>query len=162
MKIATSYFYQIRNFTTNMIPVSTAMSDPAWYRPPQNQEYYTDKRYVICGLRYEPLIVQKFGTHICPCDSKSAAPACPTMKEYRQLLEDKVDFERTIKAFQFCVDKFGLPFGHEPIIVLMVHEAPDNPCSERWALQDYFTSHGWKCKELKYPIKEKHIYLLKL
>lgn len=28
MKIRTSYFYQIRNFKKNMIPVSTAMWDP--------------------------------------------------------------------------------------------------------------------------------------
>ena len=156
MKIATSYFYQIRNLNSNMIPVSTALGDPAWYKPPIGKEYFVDKRGIICGLRYEPLIVQKFGTYTCPCDSKIAAPACSTMREYRQLLEDKVDFERTIKAFQFCADKFALPFDDEIIIVLMVHEAPDNPCSERWALQDYFTSHGWDCKELKYPIKENY------
>lgn len=40
IKIYTSYFYQIRNFTPNIIPVSTALSDPAWYRPPEGQEYY--------------------------------------------------------------------------------------------------------------------------
>ena len=43
MKIATSYFYQIRNFKPYMIPVSTALSDPEWYRPPAGQEYYIDK-----------------------------------------------------------------------------------------------------------------------
>jgi len=31
MKVRISYFYQIRNFKTNMIPMSTALSDPAWY-----------------------------------------------------------------------------------------------------------------------------------
>ena len=29
MKLRLSYFYQIRNFKPNMIPMSTAMSDPA-------------------------------------------------------------------------------------------------------------------------------------
>ena len=135
-----------------MIPVSTAMSDPVWYQPPEGKEYFVDKRGIICGLRYEPLIVQKEGTHYCPCESKDQAPACPTMLEYRQLLE-KVDFNRTIKAFEYCANKFYLPFDDdEPVIVLMVYETPDNPCSERKALQDYFTSHGWECKELKYPI----------
>lgn len=28
MKIYTSYFYQIRNFKQNMIPISTCLSDP--------------------------------------------------------------------------------------------------------------------------------------
>ena len=47
MKIATSYFYQIRNFKPNMIPVSTCMSDLKWYRPPQDKEYYIDKRGIV-------------------------------------------------------------------------------------------------------------------
>ena len=66
MNIVTSYFYQIRNFTPNIIPVSTALSDPAWYRPPEGKEYYIDKRGIICGLRYEPLIVQRYGENTCP------------------------------------------------------------------------------------------------
>ena len=101
MKIATSYFYQIRNFKRNMIPVSTCLSDPAWYRPPQGQEYYIDKRGIVCGLRYEPLIVQREGTHICPCEVKNLAPACPTMIEYKQLLYSLVNKEQTLKAFEY-------------------------------------------------------------
>ena len=31
MKIRISYFYQVRNFKPNMIPMSTAISDPAWF-----------------------------------------------------------------------------------------------------------------------------------
>ena len=142
MKIATSYFYQIRNFTPNMIPVSTAISDPAWYRPPADKEYYIDKRGIVCGLRYEPLIVQLQGTHICPCEGKANAPYCPTMVEYRQLLDKLVDKEKTLKAFEFCCNKFNAD-----TIVLIVYETPKNLCSERYALQDYFN-----CKELEYPI----------
>ena len=149
MKIATSYFYQIRNFKPWMIPVSTAISDPAWYKPPNGEEYYIDKRGVICGLRYEPLIVQLNGTHGCPCEDRSEAPACPTMLEYEQLLNSLVDKDRTLKAFNYCANKFKRPFDEEePIIVLMVYETPKNPCSERYALQRFFN-----CKELEYPIK---------
>ena len=84
MKIKTSYFYQIRNFTPNMIPVSTAMSDPVWFQPPEDKEYYIDKRGVVCGLRYNPLIVQSQSTHSCPCDEKDHLQGqCPTMQEYR-------------------------------------------------------------------------------
>ena len=73
---------------------------------------------------------------------------CPTMQEYRQLLET-VDFNRMIKAFEFCLNKFN-----KDIIVLMVYEAPNNLCSERKrkCLQEYFCSHGINCKELNYPI----------
>ena len=38
-----------------------------------------------------------------------------------------------------------LNLGHEPEIVLLVHEAPDNPCSERQVLQEVF-----QCQELDY------------
>ena len=72
------------------------------------------------------------------------------MKEYRQLLET-VDFDKMIKAFEFCLNKFN-----KDTIVLIVYEAPNNLCSERVALQDYFCSHGIECNELKYPIKENY------
>lgn len=146
IRIVTSYFYQIRNFTPNIIPVSTALSDPIWFRPKEGKEYFIDKNGVINGLRYEPLIVQKYGTHSCPCDSKKLAPACPTMLEYEQLLHSLVDKERTLKTFEYCCNKFQkeIGFKEEPIISLMVYEAPTNPCSERWALQKFFN-----CEELK-------------
>ncbi len=143
MKIYTSYFYQIRNFKKNMLPVSTAMSDPVWYRPPAGKEYYIDKRGIVCGLRYEPLIVQRYGEHICPCESKDLAPACPTMIEYEQLLFSLVNKEKTLKAFEYCCNKFNAD-----TIALIVYEAPNNPCSERAALQKFFN-----CEELEYPIK---------
>jgi hypothetical protein len=135
-----------------MIPISTAISDPEWYRPPAGQEYYIDKRGIICGLRYEPLIVQRLGSHGCPCENKFELQGkCPVMEEYRQLL-NTVDMERTLKAFNFCADKLCRPFDEEPIIVLMVHEAWNNPCSERASLQDLF-----HCEELRYPINDNYI-----
>ncbi len=153
MKLAISYFYQIRNFKPNMIPISTALWDPFWFQPPADKEYWIDKRGIVCGLRYEPLIVQKEGSHTCPCKNRSLAPNCPTMQEYRQLLET-IDFDKMIKAFEFCGNKFKkeLNFQEEPIIVLIVYETPNNSCSERAALIDYFQSKGIDCKELNYPI----------
>lgn len=135
-----------------MIPVSTALFDPDWYRPSEGQEYFYDKRGIVCGLRYEPLIVQREAPSLCPCgelDWKERAPACPAMIEYSYLLSSFVDKERTLQAFEYCAEKFKreLNLPCEPIIVLMVYEAPTNPCSERWALQKFFN-----CKELRYPI----------
>jgi len=145
--VATSYFYQIRNFKQNMIPISAALSDPIWFRPPDHQEYYIDKRGIICGLRYEPLIVQKYGICTCPCENKNILRGqCLTMQEYRQLLET-VDFDKMIWSFKYCLNKFN-----KDTIVLIVYEAPTNPCSERKCLQDYFNKHKIECKELKYPI----------
>jgi hypothetical protein len=142
MQIKTSYFYQIRNFTPNLIPVSVCLSDPEWYKPKNGKEYFIDKNGVINGLRYEPLIVQKWGTCSCPCEDRTGAPACSTMMEYEQLLNTLVDKEKTLKAFEYCLNKFNAD-----TIVLIVYETPKNPCSERYALQEFFN-----CEELKYPI----------
>ena len=132
-----------------MIPVSTCLSDPAWYKPKDGEEYYIDKRGVVCGLRYEPLIVQKAGTQGCPgpkyCQYALSQTPCPTAAEYNQLLYSLVNKEKTLKAFEYCCNKFNAD-----TIVLIVYEAPNNPCSERYALQKFFN-----CKELEYPIKEK-------
>lgn len=148
MKFATSYFYQIRNFKPNMIPISTAMSDPEWFRPKDGKEYYIDKRGIICGLRYEPLIVQHFGTCSCPCEDKGQGLTCPTMQEYKWLLETYVDKDKLYKAFDHCAKMFKI---EDPIFVLIVYEAPTNPCSERLGLQQFFN-----CKELEYPIGENY------
>jgi hypothetical protein len=69
------------------------------------------------------------------------------MQEYAQLLET-VDFDKMIRAFEYCLNKFN-----KDTIVLIVYEAPNNPCSERRYLQEYFNKHGIECKELIYPIK---------
>lgn len=151
MQIYTSYFYQIRNFKPYMIPVSTALSDPFWYRPPHG-EYYIDKRGVINGLRYEPLIVQGYCQHQCPCEEKNVNK-CIWLQEYRKLLS-ALDINIITKAFKHCQDFVAkkLDLQQEPIIVLIVYETPQNLCSERAALQDFFTIHGYPCKELSYPI----------
>ena len=151
MNIVTSYFYMIRHFTSNIIPVSTALNDPTWYHPPKGKKYYIDKRGIICGLRYEPLIVQRESAHTCygpeGCwyanadirDPYGNEVPCPAMQEYEQLLYSLVDKEKTLKAFEYCCNKFNAD-----TIALIVYEAPNNPCSERWALQKFFN-----CEELK-------------
>ena len=160
MKLATSYFYQIRNFTPNMIPVSTAISDPAWYRPPQDKEYFFDKNGVVNGLRYEPLIVQLHGTKECmglrqQCPFYIEGYQCECMQEYYQLLCSLVDKEQTLKAFEYCANKFARPFDNEePTIVLIVYEAPNNPCSERRVLLDVLRNKGFDINELHYPVQQ--------
>lgn len=82
MKIRTSYFYQIRNFLPHMIPISTALGDPDWYKPPIGEEYYIDKRGIVCGLRYEPLIVQRNIEYNCPCELRGVEGQCSFISDY--------------------------------------------------------------------------------
>ena len=36
----------------------------------------------------------------------------------------------------------------EPTFALIVHEAPNNPCSERTIIQQWFADHGYPIQEL--------------
>ena len=59
MILRTSYFYQIRNFKPNMIPVSINLSDPKWYHNNKNKHHvYIDRRNIINGIRFEYMVVQ--------------------------------------------------------------------------------------------------------
>lgn len=155
MKIRLSYFYQIRNFKPNMIPMSTALLDPAWYHDFKDSTYiFTDKRGILNGLRLLPIIVQNANGEVhCPCEHRDAT-RCPLAHDYEAALE-KVDLPKLMKGVKsFCDDYCQQnKIKEEPIAVLMVYEAPNNPCSERYSLLKYFNSHGIECKELDYPIE---------
>lgn len=155
MKLRLSYFYQIRNFKPNMIPMSTAMSDPAWYHDFKDKDYiFTDKRGILNGLRLHPIIVQgNNGSCGCPCEEKDPTK-CPFVSNYEHELE-LIDLPKMMKGItDFCNNYCQQNnIKEEPIAVLIVYEAPNNPCSERHSLINYFNSHGIECKELDYPIR---------
>ena len=143
-----------------MIPISTSIWDPAWYHN-FTQDYnhlFKDKRGILNGLRCETIIEQgrhsNNGPNICPCDTKEYQ-TCSFLKQYRNNLEN-IDFNKMIADMQKFADNYkkNENIKEEIILVLIVYETPSNPCSERQALQDYFTSYGWECKELEYPIQQ--------
>lgn len=155
MKIRTSYFYQIRNFKKNMIPISTAIWDPKWYHDFTRDYGYVfyDKRGILNGLRSQSIIAQGRASACCPCDSKDYT-TCNFLKTYRKNLNN-IDFDKLYSEFERFAQlyKEQEKIDDEIIIVLIVYEVPSNPCSERLPLQEYFNAHGVECKELDYPIK---------
>ena len=155
MKVRTSYFYQIRNFKKNMIPISTALWDPKWFHDNQGPYYiYQDKRGILNGLRLEAIISKARECECtCPCENRDSAN-CKFLKSYREQLE-KVDFDKMWTDIQHFAIEYQKDegFEEEPIVVLIVYETPKNYCSERQSLIDYFNSHGVECKELDYPIQ---------
>ena len=157
MRILVSYFYHVRHFKPYMIPFSTAVWDPTWYHNFNKCHNYTylDKNGVLNGLRM-PLLKpgQKCkglcsGKELCQTlFGKTIPDECLFLKEYKAQLE-RLDFE-SVKATlegQARFVKECLGFKEEPIIVLLVHEAPNNPCSERWALKDWFLNNGYILEE---------------
>lgn len=153
MKFYTSYFYQLRFFAPNMIPLSTACGDPQWFHNGMGKDYtFFDKNGVINGLRAEMLHPDDSCAGLCGGMACPKIPQdCSFLKVYNKQLKqvDFIDFlERCNRISQ--VIKAGNNYAGEPIIVLMVHEAWYNPCSERVVLQNWMKSHGINCEELPY------------
>ena len=153
MKIMTSYFYAIRFFKPNMIPISTAKWDPKWYHQNKGQEYwFLDKNGVINGLRAEVFAPGPVAGNLCrgSCDPKEPE-SCMFLRAYKHQL-NQLNFdeimertERLCKAVQPTVGYEG-----EPIAVFIVHEAPNNACSERVSIQNFFKNNGIECEEYQW------------
>ena len=157
MRILVSYFYHVRNFKPYMIPFSIAAWDPGWYHNFNKCHYYAyvDKNGVLNGLRMpflKPCSNCKglcSGKELCKTLFGELIPnECLFLKEYKNQLKD-LDFEsiKDILEEQAIMVKERLGFKEEPVIVLLVHEAPNNPCSERWALKDWFLDNGYILEE---------------
>lgn len=151
MKVYTSYFYKIRFFQPNMIPISTAKWDPKWYHANQKQDHwFIDKNGVINGLRAPVFAPGLIASELCrgDCDPKDPA-SCDFLKAYSYQLS-LLDFNDIMVRTEKLCESVRPVVGYEgePIAVFIVHEAPDNPCSERAAIQKYFRSHGVECEEL--------------
>ena len=150
MQIMTSYFYMIRFFQPWMIPLSTALSDPKWYHNFQGKTHvFFDKNRIINGIRIETLHPDDSCSNLCtgkPCKYDPAT--CKFLKVYHKQLK-KIDFQEFIdwceRFANNCKEIFKL--DHEPVLVLIVHEAPDNQCSEREMIHRWF-------QENNYPITE--------
>lgn len=148
-RVYTSYFYQVRFFTPNMIPISTAIWDPKWYHNFRGQDYvYTDKRGVINGLRVSTLSPKQCGDYCVECQRTGDPNTCEFIKEYRDYL-DTIDFGSFMvnleKSLNILEHRYEIP--DEIIPVFLVHEAPDTHCSERETIQEWFRKHGLECKE---------------
>lgn len=155
MKLFITYFYNVRFFLPNMIPVSTAYGDPAWYHGDSydKSRCFVDQNGVMNGIREESFLMSEAEEpkEMCqgnPCPYSGKYPHCQFLDAYRAHLA-KLDFGALMKELSRTADdvKKALRFEGEPIVVLLVHEKPDNPCSERQAIMELFESHGVKLSE---------------
>lgn len=146
MTIYTSYFYQIRFFPQNLVPLSTAVWDPRWYFHNEKQGYvWKDARGVLNGLRATPFVPNDSCNGLCrgpeSCISQDSN-TCKFLQVYLTQLR-KLDFNSIIKRFY----NLGERIGNNPDFALIFHEAPNNPCSERWMVQQWFKENNWEINE---------------
>lgn len=151
MRIYTSYFYQIRFFPTNLIPLSTAVWDPKWYHEGQSQSHvFKDRRGVLNGCRIPELVPREVEGAECRGICNPRTPeTCGFLKNYRNQL-DQYDFTGFIsKLSQISVNYAMLVGATQTDIALIFHEAPNNKCSEREVVKAWFSDNY-------YPITEWH------
>ena len=156
MKIYISYFYKVRFMKPNTIALSTAVWDPKWFHDNRSQKYtFTDKNGVVNGLRAEPFMPGRDCDGLCIgeegvgriCDGNPLG--CKFLETYyRQLCGlDPSDIKNRFLALgKKIAERQGFN-PEECEYVLLVHEAPQKKCSERYVLQRWLIENGFETAE---------------
>lgn len=145
MKFKITYFYMLRFLKPNQIPISTALWDPKWYN--KDGKVYVNDKGVIFGLKCPPLSPQECTPGCCPCNNKTPGK-CKFIQEYMEslrklnFLEIKQGLENMAKEVQGFMG-----FTEDPEIILVVYETPNNPCSERGSLIQWFLENNVNLEE---------------
>lgn len=163
MKYMISYFYQIRNFTPNMLPISTAMYPPKWFVK-EGTKYWMDNNNVVNGASIDEFIFPKhlFNEEIDDVDkcsndcgfypvSEDPYKWCPFMKIYYNRLHSQNLIDILTRYEHFVEHMFNkiLNIGVDTI-VFIVHEPPERYCGERPVLKRYFEENGIELEEFNY------------
>lgn len=153
MKIVISYFYQVRYFDRNIIPLSTACWDPKWYHNFKGPKHvFIDKRGIVNGLRIESLVPNSTCNSLCRGRENclSNPTSCTFLNKYEQQLLsiNFQDFVKSLEEYEKTL-KETLKIDEELTFAILVHEAPDNPCSERVSLFKWFNINNYSVEEYK-------------
>ena len=152
MQIYISYFYQVRFMKPYMIPLSTAKYAPKWFHKGLGYKYqWKDKNGVWNGLTAPEFAPGEICEGLCSGQEECLThdpTSCLFLKAYRYQL-DQLDYNDIISRCENLAKKIKdfEQFQEEPIIILLVHEATNNPCSERRVIQEWFADHGKKVEE---------------
>lgn len=144
MKLYTSYFYQIRNMPRTIICLSTV------YSPPKYEVKDSTGQPAII-IRCNPLIPGKACEGLCEgkCNPKHPKD-CAFLRVYREQL-DKIDFndfmDKLLDLRARLLDDF--PDREDFDFAFVFFEKYDNPCSERWPVQEWLRAHDIEVEEWK-------------
>ena len=98
MTFLISYFYQVRNLSKNMVPISTALYDPKWFhdnKGPNN--LYIDKRGIVNGARASFLSPDPNNNACTNCKNKKKN--CIFKRKYEEQLS-KLDFNEVKRTLE--------------------------------------------------------------
>lgn len=145
MKFKITYFYMLRFLKPNQIPISTALWDPKWYN--KDGKVYVNDKGVIFGLKCPSLSPQECTPGCCPCNNKTPGK-CKFIQEYMESLRklNFLEIKQGLENMAREVQGF-MGFAEDPEIILVVYETPDNPCSERGSLIQWFLENNVNLEE---------------
>lgn len=144
MKFYTSYWAQVRNFPSNLVVLNTTVFPPRWYSSLGD----VDENGVI-SLTCSPLQPGESCAGLCDgkCNPKHPKD-CAFLREYRKQL-NLINFSDFMKRLTNLHDrlKAEYPEREDFDFAFVFFEKFDNPCSERWPVQNWFRTHGVEIKE---------------
>lgn len=153
MQFYITNFANMRYLNDTCIPISTCLHDPLFFHNNSRNKNlcFVDSKNIMNGIRDE-LLSPKFinqENQICSKLCNYKPPSCPFLTEYAKYLLT-IDFDLLMTEFNRTAEEVRLVTGYigEPKIVLLVYESESNLCSERFALQKLFESHGIILKNL--------------
>lgn len=136
MKYYISYFGQMRNLPSNVLPISTVMREQPWFAGTVKRvEELVVPQVIISRLEAKHTMCQK------NCALSLSLP-CNFMIEY-------LNYLRTLN-FNQILSKINMMASKNPrvdSIVLMVYEKSSCKCAERPCLQQWFKENGIELKE---------------
>ena len=149
MKYFISYFQQLRFFDENCIPIDTSIWAPKWLDPFNGKKPHINENNVLVGIKEESFLMteDEIPVEMCsgkPCPYIDKHPHCQFLDAYWKHLQT-IDFEGYLLPELTRIAEDVRKITHyegEPKIILMVHEKPDNLCSERAGLIKLFKEHG--------------------
>ena len=141
MKLYTSYWAQVRNFPKNLVGLNTTVWPPRW-RP-----LGKDKNDVLV-IDCPPIKPGSQCAGLCNGKCKPKHPdTCEFLKTYREQL-DYLDFDSFYSQLEALKQKIEEGENLEDIdFAFIVFEKYDNPCSERWPIQEWFKEHNMEIQE---------------
>lgn len=150
IKFYISYFYQLRFFPVDVLPISTCMWDPKWFHNNLSQDNtFIDSRGVVNGVRLDELTpkeIHEIGQIYCHKDCDEDIP-CVFMKAYYDYL-CSLNFESIVKKCVNLYEKYGFKTNEDTAqIILLVNEPSHVKCAERPCLIKWFKQNGYLVEE---------------
>ena len=144
-----TYFQNVRYLTEEYIPIDTSIWAPKWLDPSNGKRQYINANNVLIGIKEESFLMseEELPEEICsgkPCPYIGKHPHCQFLDAYWQHLQ-KIDFHGyLIPELNRVAEEVKkiTKYKGEPKIILLVHEKPDNLCSERLGLVKLFAQNG--------------------